>query len=151
MLTRIKSPKDLIAGAIFIVVGATFFIWAQQYRTGTATSMGPGYFPALLGIVLCLFGVGAVVKGVLAQTPDPLPDHKILPLIFLVAGVVSFGFLVERAGFVVASFVCLFLVCFQRWRTQPLEVFLLFVGLTTFNYLVFVYAFGMTMPMFWWN
>ena len=151
MLTRIKSPKDLIAGAIFIVVGTTFFFWSSRYRMGSATNMGPGYFPSLLGIVLSLFGVGAVTKGILSQTPDPLPDHKILPLIFLVAGVVSFGLLINSAGFVIASFVCLFLVCYQRWRTKPLEVFLIFVGLTTFNYLVFVYAFGMTMPVFWWN
>jgi hypothetical protein len=149
MLTRIKGPKDFLAGVIFLFVGAVFFLSSREYQMGTATSMGPGYFPALLGIILCLLGLGAAIKGLRTKTPDPLPRHKILPLFFMVASVFSFGLLIERAGFVVASFVCLVLTCYQRWRTNPVEILLIFVGLTLFNYIVFIYFLGMAMPIFW--
>lgn len=151
MLTRIKGPKDFLAGAIFLAAGATFFLWSRDYQIGTANRMGPGYFPMLLGIALCLFGLGSIIKGLLTRTSDPLPNHKFLPLVFMVAAVVSFGLLLQRAGFVVASFVCLALVCYQRLFTKPLEVLFLFVGLMLFSYIVFIYFFEMTMPFFWWK
>jgi hypothetical protein len=151
MLTWIKAPKDFLAGVIFLLVGGVFFFWSREYQMGTATRMGPGYFPALLAIVLCLFGIGAIIKGVLAKTPDPLPNHSILPLFFMVGAVFSFGLLIGRAGFVVASAVSLVLACYQRWRTAPLEIVALFVCLTLFNYTVFIYFFGMPMKVFWWD
>ena len=86
-----------------------------------------------------------------SKQPDPLAEHKITPLILMTASVVSFGLLIERAGLVVATFVCLFFACFRRLRTNPLEVLLLFAGVTIFNVVVFVDLIGMQIPVFWWN
>jgi hypothetical protein len=151
VLARINRPKDLLAGTIYILVGAITFLWSQKYPIGTATRMGAGYFPALLGLVLLALGILATAKGLLSKEPDPLPEHKVSPLILMVAAVVSFGLLIERAGLVVATFVCLFFACFRRLRTNPVEVLLLFVGLTFFNVVVFVDFIGMQMPLFWWE
>jgi putative tricarboxylic transport membrane protein len=146
-----KRPKDLLAGALYVIGGATTFLWAQKYEIGTATRMGPGYFPALLGLALLLFGIAATAKGLVSKEPDPLVAHKIGPLILMTASVVSFGLLIERAGLVVATFVCLFFACFRRLRSNPLEVLLLFVGVTIFNVVVFVDFIGMQIPVFWWD
>ena len=151
MISRIKAPKNFFAGVIYLVAGATFFLWAQRYNIGTATRMGPGYFPAALGLTLAAFGVAAIVQGFLAQTPNPIGSIKIEPLLLILASVVSFAFLIERTGMVVATFVCVFLACFRRALTNPLEVFLLFAALATFNYLVFALAFGMNFPIVWWE
>lgn len=148
MLTRIKSPKDFFAGTIFLTAGLIIFIWSHQYEMGTATRMGPGYYPSLLGIVLGVFGLAAIIKGILAKTPEPLPQHKILPLIFLLAAVISFALLIERAGLVITSFVCISLACYQRLNKRPLEVLLIFLGLTTFNYVVFILIFSMPISLF---
>lgn len=147
----IKGPKDFLAGMIFVCVGLIFFIWSHQYNMGTATRMGPGYYPSLLSIILCLFGVGSMIKGVTTRIADPLPQRDILPLFFMVASVVSFGLLIEHTGFIVASFVSLVLICYQRLRTKPLEVLLIFLALTLFNYIVFIRFFGMPMPVFWFH
>ena len=151
MIAGINRPKDLLAGALYIVGGGTTFLWAQKYVIGTATQMGPGYFPALLGLVLVVLGIAATVKGLVSSQPDPLAEHKLGPLVLMTASVVSFGLLIERAGLVVATFACLFFACFRRLRTNPLEVLLLFVGVTIFNVVVFVDLIGMQMPVFWWD
>jgi len=52
-----NSPKDLLAGLIYIVVGAAAFVMAHAYRMGTPLQMGPGFFPALVGVVLILLGL----------------------------------------------------------------------------------------------
>lgn len=151
MAIVIKGPKDVIAGTFFAVVGVALFTLSQDYRMGTAVSMGPGYFPALCGIALALLGIGAVIKGLTAREYDPIPDHPIVPLILILLSIVSFALLIERAGLVVATFVCLFFACFQRVFTRPLEVLAIFVVLTAFNIIVFVYLFEMTLPIFWWR
>lgn len=151
MIAKINRPKDLLAGALYIVGGGATFLWAQKYEMGTATHMGPGYFPALLGLALILFGIAATVKGLASKQPDPLAKHKIGTLVLMTASVVSFGLLIERAGLVVATFACLFFACFQRLRTNPLEVLMLFMGVTIFNVVVFVDFIGMQIPVFWWD
>ena len=53
----IRSHQDFASGILFIVAGAAFAFLARGYRMGTASSMGPGYFPFWLGMVLVLLGV----------------------------------------------------------------------------------------------
>ena len=150
-LIKVNAPKDLIAGSIYIVVGTVLFFASQNYQIGEARQMGPGYFPSLLGLLLLAFGIAAFVKGLRSKTPDPLPDHKILPLVMIVASVISFSLLIERAGLVIATFFCIGFACYQRWLTKPLEVFLIFAGITIFNVTVFVWIFGMPFKVFWWD
>jgi hypothetical protein len=149
--TPFKGHKDVVVGTAFAMIGVSLFLASQQYEIGTAVSMGPGYFPALCGIALALLGVASVVKGVRAKTPDPISWTAIEPLLLILLSMISFGLLVERAGLVVATFVCLFFACFRRIRKHPLEVFLTFLFITAFNILVFIYAFEMTIPVFWWD
>jgi predicted MFS family arabinose efflux permease len=151
MLARVNAPKELIAGAIYIVVGTALFFGAQNYPIGTARQMGPGYFPALVGLVLLAFGIAAFVKGLLAKKQDPLPDNKVMPLVMLLASVISFALLIESAGLVIASFFCIGFACYQRWRTKPLEVFLTYLGVTIFNVVVFIEIFGLPFKIFWWD
>lgn len=151
MQLRINGQKDVVAGACFAIVGVVLFFWSYEYQMGTALQMGPGYFPRLCAIMLFFLGVAAVVKGVLAKVPDPIPYHKVEPLFLILASIISFALLIERAGLVVATFVCLLFACFRRVLTNPIEVFLMFVALTVFNVAVFVYAFEITIPIFWWD
>lgn len=151
VLIEALRSKEVIAGAVFTVVGVALFLGSQQYEIGTAVAMEPGYFPALCGIALVALGLAAVVKGLRAKVIDPIPSHKIEPLFLMILSIVSFGLLIDRAGLVVATFVCLFFACFRRVFTNPIEVFLTYSVLTIFNILVFIYAFGMTIPIFWWE
>jgi putative tricarboxylic transport membrane protein len=148
---RINGPKEVVAGAIFAVIGTTVFFMSQQYEVGRAISMGPGYFPALCGIVLAVLGLASIVSGLRANVLDPIPKHSLEPLVLITLSIVSFGLLIERTGLIVATFVCLFFACFRRVFTHPLEVFLTFVVLTAFNIIVFVHFLQMTMPVVWWR
>jgi hypothetical protein len=149
MLVKVNGRKDFGAGMIYVVSGIGLFLWSQSYEIGTATRMGPGYFPALLGIILTALGLGAIVKGIRATKLDPIPRHKLEPLFLMLASIVSFGLLIPRAGLVPATFVCLLLACLRRAITHPFEVFFTFAALSAFNLVVFVYALGMPLKLFW--
>lgn len=151
MLVRVKSPKDILAGLIFIGVGAAAFVLAHDYEIGTAVDMGPGYFPAAIGLVLAAIGVAALTRGLTRGTPDPLTPHRIEPLVLVFAAVLAFSFLIEPAGLLVASAALIGIACFRRLLSNPLEVLAIYVALTGFSALVFVHWFGQQLPLFWWH
>ena len=151
MLSRLNGPKDILAGVIFIVFGIVTFVLAHNYEIGTAVEMGPGYFPATVGIVLALIGVAAIIRGVTRKTPDPITPHHIEPLILVFAGIMAFSFLIERAGLFPASAALIGIACFRRLIAKPLEVLIVYAALTTFSALVFVKWFDMQLPLFWWH
>ena len=68
---RVKSPKDLWAGLMFIGFGAFFALWAYfNYQVGTAVRMGPAYFPIVLGGLLTVLGALVLVEAFALDTEE---------------------------------------------------------------------------------
>jgi len=142
----IRSPRDFLAGLIFVGVGLAAVLLGRSYSMGTATRMGPGYFPTGLGLLLFL--IGAVVLGrSLLQRGEPIRGLALGPLALVVGGTVLFGLLLRRAGLLVAL-VVLVVMSAGASRQFRWEVALaLAVGLAVFSALVFVKALGLPMPL----
>lgn len=147
----VNAPKDILAGLIFIAVGVATFFLAHDYEIGTAVEMGPGFFPAAIGLVLAAIGAAAIVRGLVRKTPDPITPHRIEPLVLVFAGILAFSFLIEPAGLLVASAALIGIACFRRLLSNPFEVLVMYVALTGFSALVFVKWFDMQLPLFWWR
>ncbi len=150
-VSQINGKKNFYAGLIYIAIGLLAFFWSQEYDIGTAAHMGPGYLPALLGLVLLAVGTISVIVGYRSRTPDPIQKYKLEPLFLILASIISFGLLIDRVGLIAAIFVAVFFACFRRLLTHPVEVFLTFAGLAVFCGVVFIYLFGMVIPLFAWN
>ncbi|MGE0119005.1 MAG: tripartite tricarboxylate transporter TctB family protein [Dongiaceae bacterium] len=145
------NPRKLSSGLIFMGIGIVGFIWAQEYTIGTATQMGAGYFPAMLGILLTLLGAAAIVQALRSKTVDEEDGPQSLkPLALILFSIVSFGFTIGHAGLVPAIFVSILFACMQRIRSHPIEVILIFAVLATFSSVTFVHFFGMPIPLFLW-
>ncbi len=67
----IKSQKDFVSGLMFTATGAAF-AWnaAMTYDIGSASQMGPGYFPLALSLVLVLLGGFIMFFSLVVETPD---------------------------------------------------------------------------------
>jgi hypothetical protein len=147
----IRGTKSILAGLIYVAAGSAAFFGAQSYTIGTPLRMGPGFFPAMMGAILVVLGVGSVIVGLREKTPNPIVAIKLEPLILIFTGAVSFALLIERAGLVVATAALVFLSCFRRLLKNPLEVVIVFLVLATFSVLVFIHGLGMQMNAFWWQ
>ncbi len=51
MALAIRSPKDFWTGVIYVGFGAAAWWIARDYSFGTASRMGPGYFPTVLAAI----------------------------------------------------------------------------------------------------
>ena len=59
----IKNLQDFLAGLLFLAFGVGFGWAATRHPLGSATDMGPGFFPLLMGLLLALLGVLILFKA----------------------------------------------------------------------------------------
>jgi len=58
-----RLNRDVIAGAVFLSIGLIVLVSSQDLKLGTASRMGPGYFPTVLGWLLLALGAVIAATG----------------------------------------------------------------------------------------
>ncbi|MGO4574190.1 tripartite tricarboxylate transporter TctB family protein [Microvirga sp. 2TAF3] len=143
----IKDPRDALTGLLFGSVGLGAVVLGLGYNFGSITRMGPGFFPVVLGVVLCAIGLGCLAKSlkVSGETVEPLVWR---PLVLVTASVVVFGALVRMLGFVpavIATTILASLASHQfAWR-RSLILAVVLAGLCT---AMFIYGLGLPFAPF---
>lgn len=90
----IHSQKNFYSGLLFIAVGAAFAWGATNYRVGSSASMGPGFFPLMLGLLLVLLGLLITAHAMVRSTlGDKIGAWAWKPLFFVIAANLLFGLL----------------------------------------------------------
>jgi len=114
---------------------------------GWIERMGPGYFPTVLGTILCLFGLYVMIRGIV--TGERVQgEWGWRPLIMITLSIVIFGFSIERLG-LVPALLLLFIVAALGGREFRLtEVLILAVVMSVFAACVFVYGLKLPYPLF---
>jgi Tripartite tricarboxylate transporter TctB family len=139
--------RDFLAGLLFVVFGVLTIFFARDYPLGITARMGPGYFPMVLGGLLCLFGMVIMLRGIRAGTPvNGAWGWRPLGLITL--SIVVFGFTMEKLGLVPALMVLFFVAALAGREFRFLEVLLLAVLMSAFAAAVFVYGLKLPYPLF---
>jgi len=143
----IRNPKDFWTGIIYLVFGGFAFWIARDYGMGTASRMGPGYFPTVLSGLLMLFGVIAIVRSFIVPG-EPIGKFAWKAAVLVLLATLLFGFLIIRGG-LIAALLALVLVSASAsdkfkfdWKAA------LGLGLlVAFCSLVFVKGLGVPMPL----
>lgn len=143
----IKNPKDFWTGIIYVVFGFLAFWIARDFGMGTASRMGPGYFPTVLASLLMLIGAISLVLSFLKPGP-PIGGFAIKASALILGGIVLFGLLITRAGLLIALPVMVLLAAAasEKFRFDWKAVAGL-LALTAFCALVFVKGLGVPMPL----
>lgn len=147
MFQAIRGPKDFWAGVVFIVIGATSLVLSSDYAMGSAGSMGPAYFPTILGGMLVLLGVASVLRS-LVRSGQPIGRFAIRECALVLAATIVFGLLVRSAGLAIGTILVVVISGFASVKFKLAPFLALGLGLAVFGVLVFVYLLGLPMPMF---
>ena len=147
-MLRLKSPQDLGAGIIFGIIGIFGLYFGKDLTYGTASRMGPGYFPMWLSGIILGMGVILVCRALVIRGPR-LESIQVRPIFFVVAAVVVFGYTIAHIGLALSLFFMTMIAVQSRSDTRQLEMILLAVGLSIGAVVVFVYVLGQAMPPWW--
>jgi putative tricarboxylic transport membrane protein len=146
-MIRLRSPKDALAGLMFIGLAGVLGWSAGTLDLGTASRMGPGYFPLLLTFLLGVLGLVILLNGLRFEGP-PLPRGEWKGLGLVTLSIVIFGATVQRWGFVPAVVLSALLCVVASRPVQPIGSALFVLGLLGFCVAVFVWALGMPVLLF---
>lgn len=129
---------------LLLSIATGFHAW-KNMTVGTASAMGPGFFPLMLSIMLGLLSV--VVVMVEADGPGALklPPLKALTLI-LIAPII-FALSIRPLGLVVTIAIVVFVTSFASRFAVLRESVLLAIGLTLFCAVVFHYLLSLPIPL----
>jgi hypothetical protein len=133
----VRSPKDLVAGLLFIAAGIAAIAIAANYTLGTAARMGPGYFPRVLGMLLIVLGAILAARS-LRLTGPPLPGWKWRPVLVTLGSVVMFGLIVNHAGLVISTILLIVMASAASHEFRPREAVISGIALAALAVGVFV-------------
>lgn len=147
MISRLLRSKDFWAGLMLIGSGAAAMIISRNYGFGSASRMGPGFFPTILGGILIVFGVCVTAMGLRSGeriTQRLSYRSMLLPPLALAL----FGVLIDRAGFVPALVALIFVSAASGKGFRFWEVLALTVVLVATSVVLFIWGLGLPYPLF---
>ena len=147
-MIRVKNPQDFGAATVFILIGAAGFYFANDLDYGAAARMGPGYFPTMLSALIAIIGVVVGFKALAIAGPSIEPI-QLRPVGFITVCIVGFGYLIEQLGVAIAAAALIVVAGYARRGANLTESILLAVGMSIFVVVVFVYALGQPLQVFW--
>ncbi len=145
---RIRSQKDLASGLMYLAAGLAFAIVSSTYTMGSATRMGPGYFPFWLGVILAALGAVLVAGSTRSRAEgESLTAWDLRGLTVVLFSVVAFGLLLRPMGVIVSVAALVLLASFAS-REFSLKATLLNAGaLIAISLVIFVYGLGLQLPV----
>jgi len=156
---HIRNRKDVAAGLLFAAIGLATAVVASEYPLGTMRSIGPGYFPIMIGVLLALLGAGVAYQGLSFSAMDPAGEPAaagaeeeddgiaVRPLIMITLAVIAFGVTVRPLGLAVATVALVTLASLAGREYRLLNIVLLSVGLIALSWMTFIYLLGLPMTL----
>jgi hypothetical protein len=145
MTLRLNVP-DLVFGVFLVALGALAFALASELTVGTAASMGPGYVPRGLAIVIMVYGLALGVRAAFTGR-EPFPAVAWRPLLLISASVALFGILLPVAGLAITSIVVVVCAGFAAYDVRLRENAILALALAIFAVVLFVTVLGLPIPV----
>jgi Tripartite tricarboxylate transporter TctB family len=145
MTSRLNVP-DLAFAAFLVALGALAFALAGELSVGTAASMGPGYVPRGLALLIMIYGAVLGARACFAG-PQAFPEIAWRPLAMISAAVALFALLLPTIGLAMTSFIVVVASGYAAYDVRLRENGLLALGLAVFAVALFVAALGLPIPV----
>ena len=149
-MLRIRNPQDLAGGLFLIIVAALALIFSDNLPVGQLVNMGPGYVPRTLAWLVAGLGVIVALRGFTTNADAGAPsitDWAWRPLLALTAAILSFAFLLERAGLVICIFITVGVAGLAVKDIGPVQSLIVGAVLAVLSSLLFVVGLGLPLRL----
>jgi hypothetical protein len=151
--------RDYYGGALMCLIGLGAAVQGFNYSFGSLTSMGPGFFPTCLGVILILLGVGiagtAKRPALRAMARDDGAREAGGPQwrgwICILLSIVAFVVLGKWGGLLPASFAITFISAFGDRDNTWKSALILASIIAAVAAVVFWWLLQLQLPLFTWG
>lgn len=166
MKEQLLKRRKLASTALLLVLGLGTVMQSMEYTIGSASRMGPGYFPLMLGVLLIAFGVMifilpddgqelALLDGMEDEEEEAPPSlslsEKFRPWIAIVASMLLFILVGKYGGLVPATFVLIVVAALGDKANSIKSAIFLGIGVTLAAVGLFHYGLQLQFPLFTWG
>lgn len=139
--------KDVAAGGLFIAIGGYFAIDSMIHlRMGTAISMGPGFFPRILGLALICLGV-AIVAVAIGKENEEMEAVPWRGVILIMVSIIFFGFTIRGLGMLTSLGLSTFLASIASGKLSVLASVITSVIIAIVSVLIFIVLIKLPYPI----
>lgn len=142
------NRKDLLCGLVFVVIGLLFAVGTRDLDMGTATRMGPGYFPIVLAGLLVLIGAIIIFRSLGKPYGESFGEVPWRAFFLIIPALIFFGFAIRQVGLMPGVFVVALASSFSSTKMTVPLAFILSAALACFCALVFVGGLGLPIQLF---
>jgi hypothetical protein len=149
MTSSTINIREVMAGALMLLLGAGAAFQSAQYEIGSLSHMGPGFFPLCLGVTLALIGAAilfAALRTRLLHVPTGF-SAQWRGWICILAGLASFAVLGESAGILLATFATVFISALGDRDNSLRTAFLTAAAMTLIAFVVFWWLLQIQLPL----
>lgn len=144
-----RNRDDVLAGIVIGGIGAGAIGTAvTSYPIGAAASMGPGYLPIVLGVLLMLLGGLIALRTSSAGAAPPIPIGPAVRSVGMVLGaVLLFAALITTLGVAVTGALTIIGAAMGSREVQLVETMMLAAFMAIVASLLFVKALGLPLSI----
>jgi hypothetical protein len=151
--------RDYYAGALMMLLGVGAAVQATDYRVGSLSHMGAGFFPVCLGVILTCLGIliaGSAKRPQLsAIASEGMPHTDNAPewrgWFCILTSIVAFMVLGKWGGLLPATFAITFISALGDRGNTLRSAFVLAVVITTSCVVIFWWLLQVQFPLFTWG
>jgi len=145
---KITNQESFVAGLFYIILGGSTVVLSYGLNIGTASRMGPGFFPLAVGILLTVVGVMVFVGSLSAGAEESrITRVSIRKTAIIIAAVVIFGLTIEPLGLFVALSLVIIVGSLANKPFPWRSVFLSIVILTPLVWVIFIKVLAVPFPL----
>ncbi|NML32884.1 tripartite tricarboxylate transporter TctB family protein [Paraburkholderia antibiotica] len=160
MKSNSASKKDYYGGILLLITGLSVVIAGSQYKLGSLTRMGAGFFPVAIGALLALTGLLIAAQGLRSRKapesaapaghgPTGMPDLRGCACIIL--GILAFLLFGTYGGLIPATFAIVFISALGDRSNTLISAFAAALAMCVVAYIVFSYALQLQLQPFQWG
>lgn len=141
-----RDIADIIGGSVLALVGLSVVVTSIGYGLGTASEMGAGFFPAMVGAAVAASGVAMLIPAFFRHAETPAPSWRAAAGIL--ASIAIFALTVERFGLLPAVAAATVIAAVTDPESKILQAIMLAAFLAVGSWLIFIKGLGLPMSAF---
>lgn len=145
-MSFIRSPKDVLAGLLFLAFAGVFAWQTGELPMGTSVRMGPGYFPLVLSGLMGVLGLIVLING-LRFTGEAPSNIAWRGLVTLTVATAFFGFAMRPLGFLPTLAITVFACATASRKFHIVTALAITAVMTAFSWGVFIVGLGLPLQL----
>lgn len=147
-MLSIRMTQDMLAGVIFMAIGAAALWFGADLDVGTSAEMGAGYVPRALAWIIIGMGAVTCLRSFWLHSPA-VGTVALRPIVVLLISCAAFAFLIESLGFVLTSAIAILISLFAKGGATIGYVLAMVTILPAALALVFIVGLGLPFDLWW--